>query len=846
MNYYSLISLIITPSFLVLINDNEANIFEKFFNEKKQLHKNSYKLVPFSNLVLNNRRNFDFNKYHILSMAEEKIEKRVSFYNRRIYGTIVDIHDKPVEFAQVSLFTKDSIFIKNQITQQDGNFNIEEKNGEYLLQVSFLGKILYSKHIIIDDVNNLNLGIIKIQSFKELEGVTVTLKKKLIERKVDRLVFNVENSILSAGVDLTQVLKGTPMLSISDFGISLVGKSSVSVMIDDRIVNMSGTDLMNYLKSLRSDDIAKIEVITAPPAKYEAQGNSGIVNIILKKNTKLGWSGNLSSSYVQTTYSGYANNLSLNYLSKKLHTTFRVRQYNRAIKSIENIDVVGGNSVLASDTRKDMENGVGANLNMSYSLNKKTKIGFIYDLASLNTNMNIENISIYKTNKRIDSLLNTSSKHRNPNFVNTLSTYFDYKIDSLGKRMNIGMNYFSNTPKTTVNFQTFSNQTNTYEKVRNTSKINYAILSGQVDFNLPFKKIIIETGLKFTNFKNNSDVQYFTFNDQNFILDANKSNLFNYDENNYAAYLSMTKDLAKKWSIKAGLRYEYSGINGFSKTTNKTTKYSYGNLFPTFYVSHKINDNNTLNFNYSRRINRPNFRSLNPFRWYSNPYTFSTGNPLLLPSYNHNVELTYLFKDMFSISVYGQKMVNGYGRIVSLTDAIKEVNYKNFLTQFDVGSNAGLFVNPMSWWEFSANATGSYSESNSSIIQVSPQNGFSFNYDLNNTFTINKAKQFFLFLNFWHSLPSTQGNLMSQNLSSLSTGFRFSLLNKKLKINTSIDDIFKGLISKGAVFFNEFTQFYNNYYDARRVTINITYTFGNKNVNRNNKQVQFDDRNRAN
>ena len=768
-----------------------------------------------------------------------------NFNYKSIYGTIVDNNEKPVEFAEVSLLSKDSIFIKKQITQQDGNFNIEEKNGEYILQIAFLGKLLYSKYIIIDD-NNTNLGIIKIQSFKELDGVIVTSKKKLIERKVDRLIFNVENSILSGGVDLTQVLKGTPMLSVSDFGISLVGKSSVSVMIDDRIVNMSGTDLMNYLKSLRSEDIAKIEVITAPPAKYEAQGNSGIVNIILKKNTKLGWSGNLNSSYIQASYLGYSNNVSINYQSKKLHSTFRLRQYDRAIKSTEKIDVLGINSLLSSDTRKDLENGIGANLTMSYKLTEKSKIGFIYDLGKLNNNMNIENKSIYKTNSLIDSLLNTNSEHRNTSFVNTLSTYFDYKLDSLGKKISIVINYFSNLPRTAVNFGTLSNQTNLTDKVINTSKIDYSIWSGQIDFNLPYKNFVIETGSKFTNFKNNSNVQYLTFKNQNFNLDPDKSNIFNYDENNYAVYASINKDFAKKWSSKIGLRYEYSEINGFSETTNKKTKYTYGNLFPTFYIEYKVNENNTFNFNYSKRINRPNFRALNPFRWYSNPYTFYTGNPLLLPSYNHNVELTYLYKDMFSISAYGQKMINGYGRIVSLNGGVKEVNYKNFLTQYDLGSNLGIYLNPNNWWEFSTNVSTSYSESSSSIVQVSPQNGFSFYYDLNNTFTISKAKQFFLFLNFWHSLPSRQGNVYSQNLSNLSTGFRFSLLDKKLKINASIDDIYKGLISKGEIYFNEFRQEYNNYYDARRFTLNVTYIFGNKNVNRNNKQVQFEDKNRAN
>ncbi|WP_234034241.1 hypothetical protein [Elizabethkingia sp. M8] len=233
------------------------------------------------------------------------------------------------------------------------------------------------------------------------------------------------------------------MLSINDNSISIIGKSGVAVMINDKILNLSGTDLINYLKSLRSDDISKIEIITTPPAKYEAQGNSGMLNIILKKNVKLGWSGTLSSSYVQTTYSGNANNITLNYNSNKITSSLRLRQYDRPSKALEFIDIIGGNSILSSDNRKDMFKGIGANLSFDYKLNQKSNVGVVYDIGKSHINMDIDNQSIYKTNNVKDSTLTTFSHQKKPIKTHSLYGYYDYKIDSSGKKLSIGVNYFS-------------------------------------------------------------------------------------------------------------------------------------------------------------------------------------------------------------------------------------------------------------------------------------------------------------------------------------------------------------------------------------------------------------------
>ncbi|MCT3833686.1 carboxypeptidase regulatory-like domain-containing protein [Elizabethkingia anophelis] len=199
----------------------------------------------------------------------------------QLTGKVINEKNTPIEFAEVLVLKKDSTVLKSELTNEKGNFYVQILNGSYIIQIKKLKDILYSQDIDIQ--NNLNIGNIKIEKAKNIKEIVLEGKKKLIERKIDRTIFNVENSIFSTGADLAQVLAGTPMLSINDNSISIIGKSGVAVMINDKILNLSGTDLINYLKSLRSDDISKIEIITTPPAKYEAQGNSGMLNIILKK-----------------------------------------------------------------------------------------------------------------------------------------------------------------------------------------------------------------------------------------------------------------------------------------------------------------------------------------------------------------------------------------------------------------------------------------------------------------------------------------------------------------------------------------------------------------------------------
>ncbi|AZA81088.1 TonB-dependent receptor [Chryseobacterium lactis] len=678
-----------------------------------------------------------------------------------------------------------------------------------------------------------------------IEAVTVNGKKALVERKVDRLVYHVQNSMLSQGSSGTEVLAATPLLKVDENKglLAIAGKNGVSVMVNDRMLNLSGTELINYLQNLRSENILKIEVITTPPAKYDAQGNSGIINIVLKKNQNLGWSGYLTTNYTQKTYAGFTSVAGANYQNEKFKASVKILGYDGDKRSVENYKIIGQNSSVSRNDRRDMNDGLGLNANFDYSISKNANAGLVYDISKGHSNMDIKGNQDYFTNNIQTLQTVTDSKHRSDFTTQMLNLYFDQKFGE--HKLSLGANYYGNLPYNNVNFTTTNIADHSAQIVRNLSSVDYKIYSGQADLTLNFKKIQMETGAKYSQFSNNSDISYFNLTNDNYIIDPSRSNLFNYKEKNYAAYVSFSKDFGEKWSAKAGLRYEYTQTSGYSPTTQSESENNYGKFFPTAYLSYKASGNNQFSINYSRRINRPYFRALDPFRWYSNPNTYYTGNPSLQPSFNHNIEFNYIFKNKFSANLYYQRTVDNFDQITFLDGKDVTSTYYNNHNQNIYGLNLNYTDTFFKVWESNISTSFSYNETQITRFNAVPKNGQSFYFSTNNTFQLNKGKTFFLFLNYWQSLPSRDGYTFVKNNASLDAGIKMSFVEKALQINLSVSDIFKQSVYKGDKYFADNTQSFNNYWDARRMTLSITYNFGNQKLKSNNRAINFEEKNRA-
>lgn len=770
------------------------------------------------------------------------IERNAVQTNYEIKGRVVDVNHKSIAFANVIIkqVVADKI-IQSAQTDTGGRFRLTAtEKGDYLIGISEVSKDSLSLALTLGDMKTVQLpDIILNASIKQLKQVTITGKSPVLERKVDRWIFNLNNTIMANGSSLFEALQVAPFLKVSDNGVSMVGKGGMGVMVNEKIIYLSGTDLVNYLKTLRSESVEKIEIITNPPAKYEAQGNAGLINIVLKKNESLGWSGSLSSTYRKAVYASYNNNLALFFRSKKVNSSFTVNQsrYHNILN--DSLNIIGHpNQILSNEQRISITPGLQAGLSIDYELNMHNNIGFIYHISHSKEQDTYVNNYSYGRNNIVDSALNTKGEMSRPLFAQTLNVYHDLKIDSAGKKLSSSVNFFTNRPEISNSFVSAS--ANTYASVQNNNLSKYNIWSIQSDLILPYKWAKIETGAKFANYNNNASVAYYNNILDNLLLDQTRSDDFDYTEKNLAAYYSVEADLSKKWTVKAGLRYEYTMTDGYSPTLDQRNRRNYGALFPTTYIVYKADGNNVFSLNYSRRINRPGLSSLNPFDYYTNIYTYSTGNPLLLPSYSNNFELNYLYKSMFSFTVFTQHANDVNSLLTTIEGPLVVSSRGNFLTRDNVGAYVSFNRAFFNWWESSSSASYFYSSSKSKIEAIPIQNGTSASFSVNNNFKATKLLNFYL--NYSQSLPSTSGNTYTYSQRDFRVGARLKLLNNNLIINPSY---FLGTVNKYDARFSEFVQTERTDYHYKTFSLSLTYLFGRSKVSGNNKNISFDEKRRA-
>lgn len=766
-----------------------------------------------------------------------------------IEGTITNQSQQPAVDTEILLTKENSKF--SAITDEKGKFKIPLKeNGKYILQIIKDGITTNTENITIkgDVLKNIEIKEESAPAEQKIEGVTMTAKKKLFERKVDRLVFNVENSVASQGIDAVEALAKTPMVRATDNAISIAGKSNVAIMVNDRLLNLSGQEMINYLKTLRSDDIAKIEVITTPPAKYEAEGKSGLINIILKKNTSLGWNGSLQTSgsyYWNRPAVSTRSGASFNYQGEKLSVTANLslgdnyweqNSYNY-LTGKGNTDYWNTNSKGSNNYRYK-----GGNIKSEYKINDKNLVGINYNYSYSNPIEKAQNYTKRQTDN-IQQDFYSDSENRNIRKVHNATAFYDIKFDTLGSKLSLSANVMLNDANAKNLYSTVTN-------VTNSSFVNpisqYKIYSGQADLEKNFAKIKTESGLKYTSIKNNSYFNFFDVENSQNIRNTARSNDFFYNEQNYAAYVSTSFKISEKWDAKAGLRYEYTNLDGISINDNITTNIKYGKFFPTAYLSYKANDNNTFSVNYSRRISRPYFGSLNPFKYMISQFEYSTGNPYLLPSFTDNLEFGYVLKNNFNVTAYYNYSKDDWDRIQVVDGLEKYSIVKNFYNENQAGINISYNYNKLKWLESNIFLNGFYAKSKSyDPNAVAAPAGYGANFNFDNNFFLNKEKTVTLMLGLWSNIPNRSGNTYFNGNFSAYTGVKLNLMQKNLMINLYINDLLNTNREKGTEYYPNYNVEYYGKGITRNVYLSVTYKFGNNDVKGATKQVKFEESSRA-
>lgn len=757
----------------------------------------------------------------------------------KITGKIETKTKNPLEFAEIILISKDSVAVKSELTNEKGVFILETGQDWYKLQIRKADKILFSKNLQLD--SDLDLGIIIVDNVFQLEEISIVSKKKLLERKVDRLVFNVENSINASGGDALDMLSITPGIKVQNDKIAIIGKNTLSVMIDDKMVQLSDQDLANYLKSMPSDDIKSIEVITTPPAKYEASGNSGLVNIKLKKGKKDSWNALIGFTYLQRAY-GEGSSMGNFYYNKKKLAISSSFNYKKGIMYTDQDDYAyfpDGLWYTRSPYKSSYARKNGK-ISVDYQISPNWVIGsqiLINNNKPVYTDSPYTPVYDYTTNETTRYLSSNGKNVQNPN-ITSLNFYNDFKIDTLGRKITVNLDYFNFNNEDIKSYAGISVINSPYSQkyFAGINKNNQDItnLSGKLDVEIPAKWATWSFGGKISNSKAHNSISAFNSG----IVDAPVSELpltkneFEYTENIEALYASGNKKINAYWETQFGLRMEATQTKTFSETLVQSTKNNYLKIFPTAYVSYVPNDNSTFTFSYSKRVDRPRFNDLNPNVSFINPFQIIEGNPFLQPAFIDNSELTYTYKKLES-KFYFSNEKDLFSQIPIAdpnTNFIRFTN-KNYIDTQRYGISENYVFDKFEWWTSNNAIDLNYAISKSNlVITQKEQKGFNSRVSTSNDFNLNPTKTLLFNLSYWYSFPGIDGIYTNKSMNSLSVTIQYLLLNKDLKISLKGNDLFRTEKENISSTVNGVYQKGKYYSDSQFFKFSLTYKFGNKKI----------------
>ncbi|WP_296685841.1 outer membrane beta-barrel family protein [Flavobacterium sp.] len=755
------------------------------------------------------------------------------FSQIKLTGKIVNQKDEPLNLIELLVLTKDSIAVKSELTNINGEFLSIIEKGEYILQVRQLGEILWRQKMNL--TKNLDLGILKTDvSKKQLDEVVVTSKKKLIERKVDRLVFNAEYSTLVGG-DAIDALKATPGLIIQENSISIAGKSTIGVMIDDRLIQLSGEDLTNLLKNISFDNISKIEVISSPPAKYDAQGNSGLVNIVLKKAKKNYFSGNVKTSYTQAIKGTNGFGGVINYQKNKLTIISNFDFSKGIVVPIQKYNIYYPNYLWDETYNvKNSRDNISQRIVLDYKIKSNTIVGLEYNRNENLSDIKSTNESKISVKNNLDSIIKTSSLKNIHRITTSLNFHSVTKLDTLGRNLSFDFDYFNYDYSNNNNFNTntfFSNEElkpNRSFLAYNNGIQNIKIYSSKIDFTVPLSWTKLSFGGKLSITKNDNETLFYDILSNQYKLDVNKSNHFLYNENNQALYVSASKELSKKLTIQIGLRLENTYNTSTLIEQNSVYKNNYTELFPTFYWTYNTLKEAVFSLNYSRRIERPSYNLLNPFRIYSTSTNYTVGNPYLSPYFSNNLEFSFTKGNLYN-SVYFNYINKGIDQI-TITDNLLNYQYTipyNFFSNMTYGLSENFTYNKITGWVSNNGLDISYSETNSILKETLPQiKMWSVYFSSFNSFNLNKLKTLKAEINFIYQSASISNSYKTTAYYKFDAGLRKELCDKRLQLAISISDIFK---TSAIVFSNNVNNIIQekfDYPDSQKIRFSVLYKFG--------------------
>jgi hypothetical protein len=660
----------------------------------------------------------------------------------------------------------------------------------------------------------------------KLNEAVITAHNEFIKASPNGFEVAIGGNIDIRGKETTDILKQLPTLHSNGNSLNMTGKSSVIVYINDREIPLDGQSLVDYLNSLPPDIIKSVEIMSTPPAKYDAEGNVGIINIVTKKHILPGWKGDVKGGYGLNTYSSYMGSAFASYTGKKFFfdgtlSCYDITYLNQSRYSSYYPD----ETVTTSNPKKWELASATADLSFGYDFSDKSTLILdfhvpLYDREKI-ADLENETKFIDASSGNLDSTLFSTGKSSKSAYTFNSGLYFKHKFNDKAYYI-ISANYLNDRARTERNFTSYSQAgdiSSPREDYASSGQMNYNIATSKADFVFPLFSCTANAGAKlsFTN----------TASDNNFTGDIDASDKFTYEENVEALYFSMEKNL-KKWSFKAGVRSEITRTFGISESTGERHDSSYVDFFPTVSISHSFGKSNILSLQYSDRIERPPYGYLDPFKWYISKYSYSVGNPFLKPSYMKNLELTYLHGDSFEAKIYCSSQKDKVGKLVVLdsTDCLSDVEIaNNYLNVNCVGVNVYKSLKPASWYATVIQGDLVYQKYTSSEEEFENVSGFMGAVTMDNTFSIGDS--FRITCNLTESFPGLYDYRTSKNGFQADIGLNYINDKSGIQVKLFVTDLFKTSSPEYTYNSDGVRQVYNNYYDSRSVELSLTWRFGN-------------------
>ena len=781
-----------------------------------------------------------------------------------IEGQIQDADKNAVSYANIALYnTADTSLVKVEATNDAGLFQLRNlAAGNYFLVASYIGSSDVRKNdIVLVAGQQINLGVLALGSGDvEIATTTITATRALVEVKADRTVFNVEGTINSTGEDALALMRKAPGVTVdNNDNINVLGRAGVLVYIDGKRLPLGGQELSDFLKNIPADQIDRIDIISSPGAKYDAEGNAGIVDIRMKRDKSHGANGSVRGTMTQGQL--MRNNISAtgNYRNKKMNVFGTLGASDGSSFNTINFDNYQ-NDLFMQETERTERNWQGGNyrLGADFFLGKNHTIGVLVSGRRFDANANTANqIAIATANDAVpDSVLVADSQTEN---LSTNSSYnINYRFDDrkTGRSLNVDFDY--GTYDTQIERALPNQYFNNLEREVLVSEVNnFFNMPSKIDIytaKLDFEETVLEgklgVGAKLSKVVSDNTFLVYDGLSTTSPLDSTASNLFNYDETVYAGYVNYTRQFEKGFGVSAGLRAEYTDATGdlqafLPSLVEEPVEQEYWRFFPNVGLTWQIKPKHSVSANYGRRINRPDYSVLNPFNNRLSEISFQKGNPRLNPEIVNNVELGYTFAYRFNFKLAYSKTLDQITRLIEpdINDPRANfISWQNLAEQTIYSFNASLPMQVTEKWSLYTNISASHLNNqavydNGGIVDIQ---AFTYNFYMQNTFTL--PNKFKAEVSGWYGGPGVWGGVFLYESSwSLNFGLQRKFLEDKLNVRLSFNDVFYESGWDGVSDFNGLRGEGSGRWDSRFVSLSVGYNFGNQNVKSRKRKTGLED-----